>query len=167
MRRRYLQAQKTTCGQEEVQGRRPWKRNYGQGRTMERSKNSRRPAASARTTRKGSAGSCRALRGALGLGQVPWRQTCNHNMGQGRILERAKDNRRHSSSARTTRKHPRSDSTLRGAADRGSKPSNIRPGVPSVAHKREPTNTSDPYGDYNLKGSDNMKKQPKRERETH
>ena len=124
-----------------MQGRWPWKHTYGQGRTMERSKNPRRPATSARTTRKGSAGNCRALRGAtgrgstpsgrieskalrttLGLEQVPWRQTCNHYMGQGRTLERAKDNRRLSSSARTTRKPPRSDRKLRGASDRGSKP---------------------------------------------
>ena len=51
-RRRICQAQKTTCRHEEVQGRWPWKRTNGQGRTKERSKNSRRPAASARTTRK-------------------------------------------------------------------------------------------------------------------
>ena len=37
--------------------------------------------------------------------QGPWRRTCNHNMGQGRTLGRAKVNRRLSAPARTTRKH--------------------------------------------------------------
>ena len=37
--------------------------------------------------------------------QGSWRRTSNHNMGQGRTLERAKDNRRLSASVRTTRKH--------------------------------------------------------------
>ena len=36
--------------------------------------------------------------------QGSWRRTCNHNMGQGRTQERAKDNRILSASARTTRK---------------------------------------------------------------
>ena len=82
-----------------------------QGRTMERSKNSRRHAASARTTRKECAGGCRALIGASERGSNPIRKdlwegtkdnlspgasvmeaTWNHNMGQGRTLERAKDN---------------------------------------------------------------------------
>ena len=48
--------------------------------------------------------------------------TCNHNMGQGRTLERAKDNRRLSSSARTTRNPSCNDRALREASDRGSKP---------------------------------------------
>ena len=94
-----------------------------------------RPAASSRTTRKGSAISCRALRGASERhkphpegsrvrhqGQPKARsQTCNQNMGQGRTLERAKDNRRLTSSARTTRKPPWSNRAQRGATDRGSK----------------------------------------------
>ena len=73
-RRRYCQAQKTTCGQEEVQCRWPWKRTYGQGRTKERSKNSQRHEASARTTRKECAGGCRALRGASDRGSNPIRK---------------------------------------------------------------------------------------------
>ena len=43
-------------------------------------------------------------------------------MGQGRTLEGAKDNRRLSTSARTTRKPPRSYRAQRGASDRGMKP---------------------------------------------
>ena len=73
-RRRYRQAQKITCGQEEVQCRWPWKRTYGQERTKERSKNSLRHAASARTTRKECAGGCRALRGASDRGTNPIRK---------------------------------------------------------------------------------------------
>ena len=72
--RRYSQAQKTTCGQEEAQCRWSWKRTYGQGRTKERSKNSRRHATSARTTRKECAGGCRALRGASDRGSNPIRK---------------------------------------------------------------------------------------------
>ena len=108
---------------------------------MERSNNPRRHAASTRTTRKECASCCRALIGASDRGFNPnqkdlWlgtkdnlspgasvmEATCNHNMGQGRTLERAKDNRRLSSSARTTRKHTSSDRELREASDRGSKP---------------------------------------------
>ena len=73
-RRRYFQAQKTTCGQEEVQCRWPWKRSYGQGRTMERSNNSRRHAATAKTARKECAGGCRAQRGASDRGSNPIQQ---------------------------------------------------------------------------------------------
>ena len=58
----------------------------------------------------------------LSPGASDMEATCNHNMGQGRTLERAKDNRRLSSSSRTTRKHSCSDRTLREASDRGSKP---------------------------------------------
>ena len=72
-RRRYFQAQKTTCGQEEVQRRWPWKRIYSQGSTMERSNNFRRHAASAWTTRKECAGGCRAQRGASDRGSNPIR----------------------------------------------------------------------------------------------
>ena len=171
-----------------MQCRWPWKRTYGQGRTKERTKNSRRHAASARATRKESAGGCRALRGAsdrgsnpirkdLGEGtqdnlrreQASWRQTGNHNMGQGRTLERAKDNRRLSPSARTTRKHSSSDRALREASDRGSKPIQNEKGRSTNDNRRSRISgnrpTPDPYGDYNPKGSDNTKKQPKRERE--
>ena len=73
-RRRYIQAQKTTCGQEEVQCRWPWKRTYGQGSTMERSNNSRRHTATARTTRKECAGGCRVQRGASDRGSNPTRK---------------------------------------------------------------------------------------------
>ena len=73
-RRRNFQAQKTTCGQEEVQCRWPWNRTYCQGRTMERSNNSRRHAATARTTRKEGAGGCRALRGASDRSSNPIRK---------------------------------------------------------------------------------------------
>ena len=73
-RRRYFQAQKTTCGQEEGQCRWPWKCTYGQGRTMERSNNSRRHAATVRTTRKKCAGGCRAQRGASDRGSNPIRK---------------------------------------------------------------------------------------------
>ena len=48
-RRRRLQAQNTTCRQEAEQSRWTWKRAYGQGSTMERTKNPQRPAASVRT----------------------------------------------------------------------------------------------------------------------
>ena len=48
----------------QVQCRWSWNRIIGYGRTMERAKNSRRLAASARTTRKKRAGSCRARREA-------------------------------------------------------------------------------------------------------
>ena len=70
----YSQAQKTTCGQEEVQCRWPRKHTYGQGRTKERPKNSRRHATSARTTRKEYASGCRALRGASDRGSNPIRK---------------------------------------------------------------------------------------------
>ena len=70
-RRRYFQAQKTTFGQEEVQCRWPWNRTYGQGRTMERANNSRRHAATARTTRKECAGDCSSLREASDRGSNP------------------------------------------------------------------------------------------------
>ena len=73
-RRRYFQAQKTTCRQEEVQCRWPWNRTYGQGRTMERSSNTRRQTATARTTRKECAGSCKALRGDSDRGSNPIRK---------------------------------------------------------------------------------------------
>ena len=53
------QSQKTTYGWDQVQCRWPCNCTFGHGRTMERSKNSQRPAASARTTRKELAGSCR------------------------------------------------------------------------------------------------------------
>ena len=70
-RRRILKAQKTTCRQEAVQSRWAWERTYGQGSTMERSNNLRRPAASARTTRKEGASGCRAQRGAFDRGSNP------------------------------------------------------------------------------------------------
>ena len=73
-RRRYFQAQKTTCGQEEGQCRWPWKCTYSQGRTMEKSNNSRRHAATAKTTRKECANSCRAQRGASDRGSNPIRK---------------------------------------------------------------------------------------------
>ena len=73
-RRRILQAQKTTCRQEAVQSRWTWNRTYGQGSTMERSNNLRRPAASARTTRKEGASGCKAQRGASGRDSNPIRQ---------------------------------------------------------------------------------------------
>ena len=49
--RRRLQAQKTTCRQEAEQIRWTWKWTYGQGSTMERTKNPPRTAASVRTNR--------------------------------------------------------------------------------------------------------------------
>ena len=52
--------QKTTCWQEAEQSRWTRKRTYGQGSTMERTKNLPRPAASVRTTREESASGCRA-----------------------------------------------------------------------------------------------------------
>ena len=70
----YCQAQKTTYRPEEVQCRWPWKRTYGQGRTKERSKNSRRHATSARTTKKECAGGRRALRGDSDRGTNPIRK---------------------------------------------------------------------------------------------
>ena len=70
---RKFHAQKTTCRQEEVQCRGPWNLTYGQGRTMERSNNSRRHSATARTTRKEGAGGCRVLRGASNRGSNPIR----------------------------------------------------------------------------------------------
>ena len=73
-RKRKYQAQKTTCGQEEVQCRWPWNCTYGQGRTMERSTNSRRHVATARTTRKECAGGCRELGGASDRGSNPIRK---------------------------------------------------------------------------------------------
>ena len=73
-RRRKFQAQKTTCEQEEGQCRWPWNRTYGQRKTMERSNNSRRHAATARTTRKECAGGCRVLRGASDRGSNPIRK---------------------------------------------------------------------------------------------
>ena len=69
-RRRILQAQKTTCWQEEGQRRRPGKHIHSQGSTMERSNNFRRHAASARTTRKEGAG-CKVQRGASDRGSNP------------------------------------------------------------------------------------------------
>ena len=69
----YFQAQKKACWQEEIQRRWPWKRIHSQGNTMERSKNFRRQAASARTTRKEGAGGCRAQRGAFDRGSNPTR----------------------------------------------------------------------------------------------
>ena len=51
-RRKRLQAQKkTTCRQEAEQSRWTWKWTYGQGSTMERTKNPQRPVASVRTNR--------------------------------------------------------------------------------------------------------------------
>ena len=73
-RRRSLEAQKATCRQEAVQSRWTWKRTYGHGSTMERSKNLRRPAASMRTTRKEGASGCRAQRGVTDRGSNPSRQ---------------------------------------------------------------------------------------------
>ena len=67
-RRRYFQAQKKTCGHEEVQRRWTGKCIHSQGSTMERSNNFRRHAASERTTRKEGAGGCRAQRGASDRG---------------------------------------------------------------------------------------------------
>ena len=90
-------------------------------------------------------------------------------MGQGRTLERVKDNRRLSSSARTTRKHSSSDRALREASDRGTKPIQKEKGRSTTDNRRTCISgnrpTPDPYGDYIPKGSDNTKKQPKRERE--
>ena len=88
--RRYHPARKTTYGQEEVQGRWSRKCTCGQGRTKERSNNPRIPAASARTTRKGSAGSCRALREASERG----RNLIRKDVGEG-----TKDNLRPGASA--------------------------------------------------------------------
>ena len=70
-RRRYFQAQKTTCGHEEVQHRWSGKLIHSQGSTMERSNNFRRHAASVRKTRKKGAGGCRAQRGASDGGSNP------------------------------------------------------------------------------------------------
>ena len=182
-----FQAQKTTCGQEEGQCRWPCKRTYGQGRTMERSNNSRRHAATARTTRKNAPAAAgreeepptealtpsgrikgKAPRTTLDREQASWRRTCNHNMGQGRNLERAKDNRRLSASVRTTRKHTCSDRARREAADRGSKPIHKEKGCSTNDHRRSrKTNTPDPYGDSIPKGRDNTKKQSKGKEKTH
>ena len=70
-RMRKFHAQKTTCGQEDVQCRGPSNLTYGQGRTMERTNNSQRYSATARTTRKEGASGCRALRGASNRGSNP------------------------------------------------------------------------------------------------
>ena len=95
-----------------MQSRWTWKLTYSHGSTMEGSNNLRRHAATARTTRKEGASGCRAQRGASDRSTNPIRQdegkaprttpdpeqgarrrTWNHNMEQGRILERAKYNR--------------------------------------------------------------------------
>ena len=62
-----------------MQSRWAWKRTYGQGSTMERSNKLRRPAVSARTTRKEGANGCKAQRGASDRGSNPTRQ----DLGQG------------------------------------------------------------------------------------
>ena len=72
-RRRYFQAQKTTCGHEEVQRRWSGKLNHSHGSTMERSNNFRRHEASARTTRKEGASGRREQRGASDRGSNPIR----------------------------------------------------------------------------------------------
>ena len=113
---------------------------YGQGRTMERSNNpedtqsQRGPPgkkAQAAAGRKQEPPTEAPTPSGRIQGKAPWntrdreqvspRQTCHHNMGQG-TLKRAKNNRRLSSSARTTRKHTCSDRVRREASDRGSKP---------------------------------------------
>ena len=68
------QAQETTCRREQGQSRWAWKHTHSQGRKMEGSQNPRRPAASTRTTRKGSAGNCRVQRGASERGTNPIRK---------------------------------------------------------------------------------------------
>ena len=113
---------------------------YGQGRTMERSNNpedtqsQRGPPgkkAQAAAGRKEKPPTEAPTPSGRIQGKAPWntrdreqvslRRTCHHNMGQG-TLERAKNNRRLSSTARTTRKHTCSDRVRREASDRGSKP---------------------------------------------
>ena len=109
---------------------------YGQGRTMERSNNpeetqTQRKKAQAAAGRKEKPPTEAPTPSGRIQGKAPWntrdreqvspRQTCHHNVGQG-TLERAKNNRRLSSTARTTRKHTCSDRVRREASDRGSKP---------------------------------------------
>ena len=85
----------------------------------------------------------------------------------GRTLERAKDNRRLSASARTTRK-----STCRAGREEKPQtefrsPTIRRKGAAPTTSGGRAKPTPDPYGDFILKGSDKKKKQPKGKGKTH
>ena len=115
---------------------------YGQGRTMERSNNpedtqsqrgppgKKAQAAAGRKEKpptEAPTPSCSRDRE-----QVSPRRTCHHNMGQGTL----ENNRRLSSTARTTRKHTCSDRVRREASDRGSKPIQKSKGRSTNANRR-------------------------------
>ena len=88
-------------------------------------------------------------------------------MEQGRTLERAKDNRRLSSSARTTRKHTCRTGREEKAQTEVRSPTIRRKGAASTTSGGCAQSTPDPYGVFIPKGRDNMKKQPKEKGKTH
>ena len=99
--------------------------------------------------------------------QGSWRRTCNHNMGQGRSLERAKDNRRLSASARTPRKHTCRTGREEKPQTEVRSPTIRRKGAAPTTRGGRAQPTPDPYGDLIPKGRDNMKKQSKEKGKTH
>ena len=82
-------------------------------------------------------------------------------MGQGRTLERAKDNRKLSALARTSRKHTCRTGREEKPQTEVRSPTIRRKGAAPTTSGGRAQPTADPYGDFIPKGRDNMKKQPK------